>query len=134
MIEVGQSFTGRVFEANASSMKVVAALLRDPNPIHFDRAAAQAAGRGACLVGQGPASAALLYQSVLDLWPGSVLLTASLRYVANVTEGDELRSEITVTGIDDDSHARRVSAAVRVLDGTGVEKVVGAVVVRLLVP
>lgn len=35
-------------------MKLLAAVLRDPNPIHWDRAAVEAQGYGSRLINQGP--------------------------------------------------------------------------------
>lgn len=131
MTAAGETFTGRTFVANASSMKVIAALLRDPNPIHFDRAAARAAGRGDRLVGQGPVSAALLYEAVLDHWPGAVVTSASLRYVANAVEDESLAAHVTVTSVEVADGAEVVTTAVRLVDDAGVEKVTGVVVARL---
>jgi acyl dehydratase len=129
MTYIGERFEGRVFVASAPSMKVVAALLRDPNPLHFDRSAVSAMGRGPQLVGQGPVSAALLYQSVLDRWAGSTLMSASLRYIANVLEGEEIRALVTVTDVRPRNGGSAVETDVRMVDQDGIVKVTGRVVV-----
>lgn len=72
-------------------MKIMAALLRDPNPIHFDPAAARAAGMGNGTVNQGPVSIAYV-QNMLASWAGGEerISSLSLRLTANVLSGDQV--------------------------------------------
>lgn len=86
----GHVFEGENLTVRSEPMKVVAALLRDPNPIHFDASAANASGVGPRLVNQGPLSAAYVYEALLSHFEGCSLVSASLKYLANVHAGDQV--------------------------------------------
>jgi len=73
-----------------SSMKVYAAIARDPNPIHWDRAEVAARGLGDRLINQGPLSLGYVINMLLT-WagPGS-LRGLSARFTAPVLDGDRV--------------------------------------------
>lgn len=72
-------------------MKVMALLLRDPNPIHLDPVAAGRYSGDGRVINQGPISLGYV-TTMLAEWAGADLAIRSLdcRYMANVRAGDRL--------------------------------------------
>jgi acyl dehydratase len=84
---------------DAGPMKVYAAIARDPNPIHWDRAEVAARGLGDRVVNQGPLSLGYVINMLLA-WagPGSLRgLTA--RFTAPVLDGDRVTAGGRVTAV-----------------------------------
>lgn len=81
-------------------MKVVAALLQDPNPLHFDVDAVQRAGLGRRRINQGPASVSHVYTALLERFPQGRLATAEIRYLGVVREDDLVQVTGTVESVD----------------------------------
>ncbi len=81
-------------------MKIMAALLRDPNPIHLDPAAVRALGLGDRVVNQGPVNFGYV-QNMLAAWAGGPgrILAMSLRLTAIVLAGDRLAAGGRVTSV-----------------------------------
>ena len=110
-------------------MKTVAALLHDPNPIHFDVAAVEALGMGDRVVNQGPNNMAYVANMLAD-WAGGPRRVRGLRvrFLGNVFAGDRLTARGTVTGVREEGGERFADLDVwleraeddRVLDGTAV--------------
>jgi acyl dehydratase len=109
-------------------MKVMALLLRDPNPIHFDHAALHDLGLGERVINQGPIGIGYI-MNMLAAWSGDArrLLTLRCRFMAQVFEGDGLTvggevAQIDPRGEGDLDVACRVwidnDLGVRVLEGT----------------
>ncbi|MGW5518791.1 MaoC/PaaZ C-terminal domain-containing protein [Nocardia africana] len=95
----------RINAVDAEHIKQVALILRDPNPIHFDPAAAAQAGLGRKEVNQGGTTMAY----VLDLlteWSGSrsALRSISCSFRANIFAGDDVTvgGEVTAVSPADD--------------------------------
>ena len=89
------------------AMKTVAALLRDPNPIHFDAGAVAALGMGDRPVNQGPTNMAYVC-NMLTAWtgdPGSVR-RLQVRFLGNVFAGDRVIAGGVVTGIREEGGNR----------------------------
>jgi acyl dehydratase len=78
---------------SAAAMKTMAALLRDPNPIHFDVAAVQAAGLGDRVINQGPSNVGYV-MNLLLAWVDAPEAVRSLkvRFTGNVLAGDHVRA------------------------------------------
>jgi acyl dehydratase len=90
--EVGYQLPPLVIDAiDAEKMKLMAALLRDPNPIHFDVERVQELGMGDRVVNQGPSNLSYLLNMVTR-WSGGVptLRSVSVRFLGNVFAGDRL--------------------------------------------
>lgn len=104
----------------------VADILRDPNPIHFDEAAARAAGLSHP-INQGPANLAYAVNMMQAAFPGALLLEIDSRYLANVPLGERVSAEGTVTSRDGDI----VTLEFRVVNGAGKDAVVGTARLRL---
>ena len=82
------------------AMRVTSAICRDPNPIHWDRDAAEAAGFGHRVVNQGPLNLAYV-ANMLAAWAGpTALRRLTARFVAVVQEGDGVTAGGVITAID----------------------------------
>jgi len=82
-------------------MKLMAALLRDPNPIHIDADAVAALGLGERPINQGPANLSYLLNMVVG-WRGAIdsLRSVDVRFLGNVFAGDRVECHGTVTAVD----------------------------------
>jgi acyl dehydratase len=104
-IEVGQELPPLVIDSvDAEKMKLMAALLHDPNPIHFDVDRVRELGMGDRVVNQGPSNMSYLLNMVTR-WTGSVaaLRSAEIRFLGNVFAGDRVECTGRVTGVDRDT-------------------------------
>lgn len=73
---------------SADRMKLLAAILRDPNPIHWDRAEVAKRGLGNRVINQGPTNLGYI-TNMLMAWAGpDCLRHLEARFTANVFEGD----------------------------------------------
>jgi acyl dehydratase len=120
-VGVGTQIPPRVVEhVGGAEMKTMAALLQDPNPIHWDPAATRALGMGERVVNQGPINMSYV-MNALVMWVGndpSRLRAITLRFMANVFEGDRVEAGGTVTGVRDVNGERLADCDVW-LDVTG---------------
>lgn len=71
-------------------MKMLALLLRDPNPIHYDAEAVRALGLGDRPVNQGPANLAYILTMVRNAFPGYLLGRVHARFLGSVYAGDDV--------------------------------------------
>lgn len=75
----------------AERMALMAAILRDPNPIHFDPATG-GNGETAPRINQGPLNVGYIANMLTD-WTGSASIKRlKVRFVANVFEGDYVKA------------------------------------------
>jgi acyl dehydratase len=101
-VEVGTELEPFVVEAvSAEKMKLMAALLRDPNPIHVDPEAVRALGMGDRVVNQGPTNQAYLVNMLLAFAgdPGAIR-QLTVRFLGNVFAGDRVECRGRVTAVD----------------------------------
>ena len=120
--QVGDRLPSReVASVDVGRMKTMAALLRDPNPIHFDVQAVRAAGLGDRPVNQGPSNLGYIVNLLLD-WVGGPAVIRSLRtrFIGNVYAGDRLVAGGEVVEVVDDAEGMLVTCAVWLdrIDGT----------------
>jgi acyl dehydratase len=104
-IEIGQELPPLVIDSvDAEKMKLMAALLHDPNPIHFDVDRVRELGMGDRVVNQGPSNMSYLLNMVTR-WTGSIaaLRSAEIRFLGNVFAGDRVECTGRVTGVDRDT-------------------------------
>ena len=94
-------------DVDPERMKVMAALLGDPNPIHFDTRALAALGMEERPVNQGPLNMGYL-QTMLARWAGGRdrLLEFRVRFQGNVLAGDRVRAQGQVTEVRDTERGR----------------------------
>lgn len=101
-VQVGAELPARVVErVDIAKMKTMAALLQDPNPIHWDPQSTRALGMGDRTVNQGPINLAYV-MNMLVAWVGndpSRLRAITLRFMANVFDGDRVEAGGRVTAL-----------------------------------
>lgn len=121
-----------VREVSAEHIRMLALLLHDPNPIHFDVAAVTAAGLGDREVNQGGATMAYLYDMLIR-WTGSrgSIRRMQCRFQANVFAGDTVSAGGVVTAVRDQPAAREVDCDVWVDIENGPRAVSGSATVVL---
>lgn len=101
--EIGEELPELVVESvDPEKMKIMAAILRDPNPIHFDPAQVQALGLGDRVINQGPTNLSYLFNMVTR-WSGGVptLRSAAVRFLGNVFAGDRVVCTGRVSSADE---------------------------------
>ncbi|WP_214407544.1 MaoC family dehydratase [Pseudonocardia lacus] len=93
MTEVGQELPDWTLdEVDAERMKVLALLLADPNPLHFDPAVAPRLGIAERPVAQGPATMAMLANLVRAAFPQGRLTRLHVRLRGSVVAGQSVRA------------------------------------------
>ena len=76
--------------ADGARMKTMAAILRDPYPIHWDPEAARSAGQGGRTVNQGPLNVGYI-ANMLMAWAGpEAVRRLSVRFHGRVFDGDRV--------------------------------------------
>lgn len=92
----------------AEKMKLMAALLQDPTPIHFDTRALRALGMDERPVNQGPLNMGYLH-TMLARWAGGRerVLDLRVRFLGNVLAGDRVRATGAVKRIEPDRNGDR---------------------------
>ncbi|WP_238368469.1 MaoC family dehydratase [Mesobacterium pallidum] len=99
----------RIEHVDPETMKAWAPLLRDPNPIHLDRAAVRAAGLGDRRINQGPINLAYVVTLLHRAFPGAFIEDIRNRFTDNAYEGEALEARATVTGVEDTDGRTRVT-------------------------
>lgn len=132
-VEVGGAIPEfRLTAVEPEPMKVMALLLRDPNPIHWDVSTVQSLGLGDRAVNQGPTNAAYVLNALIA-WAGapSAVRTFHARFLGNVLAGDEVVATGVVTALQE-VHGVRVAHCDVWLDKADGERVVrGSAIVHL---
>ncbi len=98
----GDALPPRVLVIDPEPMHVIAKVLRDPNPIHLDPAAAAAAGLGDRRINQGPANVAYVMDMLLAAFPGYRIESYDGRFLASVRGGDTVEAGGTITEVSGD--------------------------------
>lgn len=117
-----------VTAVSEDKMKTVAALLQDPNPLHWDVESVRASGLGERVINQGPSNIGYLLNMLLA-WTGgdaSRVRRLRVRFLDSVYAGDDLVAAGVVTGIREQNDERLADCNVwlerangdRVLDGS----------------
>lgn len=123
-VQVGTELPTRVVEqVDVADMKTMAALLQDPNPIHWDPTSTRALGMGDRTVNQGPTNMAYV-MNMLVAWVGndpSRLRGITLRFMANVFNGDRVEAGGRVTAVREVNGERLADCEVW-LDVTGASR------------
>lgn len=94
------------------SMKLWAAFLRDPNPIHLDPRAVQAKGLGDKVINQGPANLAYIITMLQRALPGSMLVSLEVRYAGSVFGGDAVEAGGKITEVAREASGLRLGCEV----------------------
>jgi acyl dehydratase len=86
---------------SAEKMKIYAAILRDPNPIHWDRSEVASRGLGARLINQGPLNLGYVVNMLVDASAGpQAIRRLTVRFGENVREGDVVVAHGLVRSVD----------------------------------
>lgn len=106
-VGVGSPIPPLQVTVDPEKMKVMAALLSDPTPIHFDTRALAALGMDERPVNQGPLNMGYL-QTMLARWAGGRdrVLDFRVRFLGNVLAGDVVRAHGVVTDLRDGDRGR----------------------------
>jgi len=112
-------------------MKIFAAIARDPNPIHWDRAAVAERGLGDRLINQGPTNLGYLVNMLLA-WTGpESLRDLRVRFTSNVFDGDMVVAAGVVTAVRDAGGERLADCEVWLDRGDGTRAISGSATVAL---
>jgi acyl dehydratase len=120
----------RVDAVEADKIRIMALVLQDPNPIHFDLDAVRAAGLGDREVNQGGVTMAYV-MNMLAAWTGSraTVRAVDCRFSANVFAGDAVDVGGTVTAVREVDGEHLVDCEVWADRGDGVRAVAGTATV-----
>ena len=112
------------------NMKVMALLLRDPNPIHWDAAAVRDLGMGSRPINQGPNNQAYVVNMLLA-WLGDPgrLRSIRVRFQANVFAADRVIAGGIVTTLREERGVRVADCDVWLDRGDGTRAMQGTAVV-----
>lgn len=107
-------------EVTPQRMQVMAAVLRDPNPIHWDRAELVARGLPPRLINQGPINLGYV-TNMLEAWAGrGAIRRLEARFTSNVLEGDRVRAGGSIVAVRSDDRGPLVDCEVWLdVDGRG---------------
>jgi acyl dehydratase len=86
--DLAPEHAGPSLTVREEEMKLLALLLRDPNPVHIDADAAAALGFGRACVNQGPANLAYALGYLTARHPDAALVAFDARFRAAVVAGD----------------------------------------------
>jgi len=121
----------RLAAVDPGPMKLYAALARDPNPIHWDRAEVAARGLGDRLINQGPLSLGYVINMLLA-WSGPAGLRAlSARFTAPVLDGERVTAGGVVTAVHDGADGPVADCEVWLTRADGVRAIEGTATVLL---
>ncbi|MGE5210702.1 MAG: MaoC/PaaZ C-terminal domain-containing protein [Acidobacteriota bacterium] len=112
-------------------MRTMAAILRDPYSVHWDREANAALGLPGRVVNQGPLNLGYIVNMLLA-WAGpSCVRRLTVSFGRPVLDGDSVTARGRVTAVDDVGGERRATCEVW-LDRDGEHVVTGTAVVALV--
>lgn len=89
-------------------MKTMAAILRDPYPVHWDRSAMAQRGFGGRVINQGPLNLSYI-ANMLMAWQGEQCIRRlTVGFGAPVLDGDAVTAHgtvLSIVGVGDETHA-----------------------------
>ena len=90
-------------DVKASRMRTMAAILRDPYPVHWDRKVVAKMGFGERTINQGPLGLSYMV-NMLHAWAGEgCLKRLVMRFPAPVFEGDHITARGRVTAVREEN-------------------------------
>jgi acyl dehydratase len=125
-LSIGDELAPVIVESvDPQRMKTMAALLDDPNPIHYDVDVVRALGYGEAPINQGPIHMAYLQNVALKAAGPKGLRRFTCRFMGNVFAGERVECTGTVTAVDDDAGTAEIELVARagdrqVLAGTAI--------------
>ena len=105
-IAVGDSIPPWAMESvSAARMRTMAAILRDPNPVHWDARVVKELGYGERVINQGPLGLSYMV-NMLHAWMGpESIRRLIMRFPQAVLDGDRVIAQGRVTAIRDNPEA-----------------------------
>ncbi len=100
----GSPHVWQLNDVAAAAARIMATILDDPNPIHFDRAAVAAVGLGNRPINQGPSNLAYVVNAILEHYPDRHIDVLDVRFTGRVFVGDRVRA--TVTELSEEAEGR----------------------------
>ena len=106
-VAVGDPIPDWVMETvQVERMRTMAAILRDPNPVHWDRAATTALGFGGRTINQGPLGLSYMVNMLHD-WAGpGCIMRLFMTFPLVVLDGDHITAQGKVTAVVTDGDRR----------------------------
>ena len=101
-LQPGQALPPHVIESvSPEPMKTMAAILDDPNPIHYDEASVRALGLGERPINQGPSNLGYLMEMLVG-FAGSAerVRRVRVRFLGNVFAGQRVECSGSVTSVE----------------------------------
>jgi acyl dehydratase len=124
----------RLASVSSERMKLLAAILRDPNPIHWDRGEVARRGLGDRLINQGPTNVGYVCNALLA-WAGNdALRELTVRFTSNVFDADTVVAAGVVTALEPGDGCTLVHCDVWLDRGDGTRAVEGNAAVAVIPP
>lgn len=129
---VGDAIPDWVMESvSAARMRTMAAILRDPNPVHWDRTACEHLGFGRRTINQGPLGLSYMV-NMLHAWAGPGCITRLfMTFPLVVLDGDHITAQGRVTDVRQDDGHRLAHCDVWLKREESANPLVGKATVRL---
>lgn len=100
MIDVGHELpVWRIESVSSEAINTLAAILRDPNPIHLDAEVVKELGLGDRVINQGPANLGYVLNMLQAALPGLRISRMEARFTGNVFAGDTVVAGGRVTSV-----------------------------------
>jgi acyl dehydratase len=133
-VEVGDDIPEwTMAEVDPQRMKTMAAILRDPYPVHWDRIANEAFGLGGRVINQGPLNLSYI-ANMLMAWAGPTCVRRlTVSFGRPVLDGDRVTAKGSVVALEDHEGELRATCEVR-LERDGEIVVSGTAVVAISSP
>ncbi len=130
-IGIGDEIPGwDMASVQAARMRTMAAILRDPYPVHWDRQSNERIGFGGRVINQGPLNLGYIV-NMLHAWTGPTSVRRlTVKFGAPVLDEDRVTAKGRVTSIDEVNGERRATCEVW-LERDGQAIVTGSAVVGL---
>lgn len=102
-VNIGDSIPEWSIEVSAQRMQTMAAILRDPNPVHWDRQSVAMLGLGERTINQGPLGVGYIV-NMLHAWAGENCISRLFIRFPNplILDGDFITAKGEVTAIHED--------------------------------
>lgn len=119
-VKVGDSIPDWVMESvSAEKMKTMAAILRDPNPVHWDRESVKAIDLGDNVINQGPIGLSYMINMLYD-WVGPEnLRRVVMTFPKAVFNEDHITAQGKVTNIREENSETLADCEIWLLRGGG---------------
>ncbi len=131
-VAVGDDIPEWVMESVSDArMRTMAAILRDPNPVHWDRAATAALGFGHRTINQGPLGLSYMV-NMLHAWAGPGCVTRLfMTFPMVVLDGDRIAARGRVIDLREEAGRRIAECDIWLARGESDRPLVGKANVRL---